>query len=93
MFLILSFVSALLLSYELNKILHSFFASLIPKSKDRWTNAKQFAHELNSAASPEQITIALAFTTMVDINRWSCTVFQYFIICIYSTRDCVKNGS
>ena len=54
-FLILSFVLALLLSYEFRQIIQNFFASLIPKSKNRWVNAKQFAHELNSAASPDQI--------------------------------------
>ncbi|RKG29628.1 M15 family metallopeptidase [Acinetobacter tianfuensis] len=54
-FLLLVIGSAFLMSAELRLTVINMFKALISKSKRTFMSAKQFANEMNTAASPEQI--------------------------------------
>ncbi|OTG91415.1 M15 family metallopeptidase [Acinetobacter sp. ANC 3813] len=54
-FILLTFSMALLISYEFREKLRLYFHDGISQFKSKLFSAKQFAHQMNEAASPDQI--------------------------------------
>jgi len=64
---------ALLFSYELRAKVQQFFLVLIPQSKKQLNSVRQFAHQLNSAAAPEQIQLHW------HLQQWWILVAGFFL--------------
>lgn len=54
-FIVLSIAMALFMSYEFRQLLSQTLHNTIKRSKEQFSSAKQFAYQLNTAASPEHI--------------------------------------
>lgn len=73
-FVILIIALTLLMSYEIRQKVIDFAQSLLPQGKKKLLNARKFAHEMNHAASADQIQ------THWHLQQWWILIAGFFLL-------------